>query len=91
MDSGFGAEDDYNVYTKHMFDRDGAASAGIYRPTRGEGAVDADEQYAKLRAGSTTKFQPDRSFKGADGGAAAAAGSAAHRTAPVQFERGGQK
>ena len=91
MDSGFGAEDDYNVYTKPMFDRDGAASAGIYRPTRGEGAVDADEQYAKLRAGSTTKFQPDRSFKGADGGAAAAAGSAAHRTAPVQFERGGQK
>mmetsp|Transcript_33354 Transcript_33354/g.73135 ORF Transcript_33354/g.73135 Transcript_33354/m.73135 type:complete len:660 (+) Transcript_33354:91-2070(+) len=93
MDSGFGPEDDYNVYTQPMFGRDGGgvSSSSIYRPTRGEGMQgDADEQYGALKAGATAKFQPDRAFNGADGGGGSS-GGAGPRTAPVQFERGGEK
>lgn len=90
MDSGFGAEDDYTVYSKPMFDRDGVSSSSIYRPTRGEQALDADAQYDQLKSGGITgKFKPDQAFGGADGGGAA--GSAGPRNAPVQFEKDGEK
>ena len=90
MDSGFGAEDDYTVYSKPMFDRDGASSSSIYRPTRGEQALDADAPYDQLKSGGITgKFKPDQAFGGADGGGAA--GSAGPRNAPVQFEKDGEK
>ncbi len=85
LDSGFGADDEYNAYTKPMFDREGVTSSSIYRPTRGEGAMDADEQYNKLKSGATSRFQPDKGFKGAEGGSGAVGGS---RNAPVQFEKG---
>ena len=68
-----------------MFDREGVTSSSIYRPTRGEGAMDADEQYNKLKSGATSRFQPDKGFKGAEGGSGAVGGS---RNAPVQFEKG---
>lgn len=85
MDSGFGAEDEYNTYSKPLFDRQGVTSSSIYRPTRGETEYNADEQYDKLKAGATSKFQPDQGFAGAEGGADVRAGP---RTAPVQFEKG---
>lgn len=88
LDSGFGADDEYNTYTKPMFDREGVTSSSIYRPTRGEAAMDADEQYAKLKAGATSRFQPDKGFSGAEGGAFASSGP---RNAPVQFEKGESK
>ena len=84
MDSGFGAEDDYNTYSQPLFNRQGASSASIYRPTRGESEYNADEQYDKLKAGATTKFAPDKGFAGAEGGMDVTAGP---RTAPVQFEK----
>lgn len=84
MDSGFGAEDEYNTYSKPMFDRGGAAQSSIYRPTRGETEYNADEQYEKLVDGATSKFQPDKGFAGAEGGMDVRAGP---RTAPVQFEK----
>ena len=87
LDSGFGAEEDYNTYSKPMFDRDGVTSSSIYRPSRGEGAVDADDQYAKLQAGATSRFQPDKGFNGAEGGS----GGNGPRNAPVQFEKGDSK
>jgi SNW domain-containing protein 1 len=90
MDTGFGAEDDYNMYTKPMFDRDpGGQSASIYRPTRGETEHTADDQYTKLVHGATAKFVPDKGFAGAESGGGG--GGAGPRTAPVQFEKGGQK
>jgi SNW domain-containing protein 1 len=85
MDSGFGAEDEYNTYSKPMFDRGGVESSSIYRPTRGETEYNADEQYDKLKDGATSKFQPDKGFAGAEGGMDVRAGP---RTAPVQFEKG---
>jgi SNW domain-containing protein 1 len=84
MDSGFGASDEYNTYSKPLFDRQGVTSASIYRPTRGETEHNADESYDKLVKGSTSKFQPAKGFSGAEGGTDNNAGP---RTAPVQFEK----
>ena len=81
MDSGFGAEDEYNAYSKPLFERQAVASS-IYRPTRG-GPGDADEQYDKLVQGATSKFKADKGFAGAEGGVA----GAGPRTGPVQFEK----
>ncbi|KAL7458316.1 hypothetical protein ACHAWC_009871 [Mediolabrus comicus] len=85
LDSGFGAEDEYNTYSRPMFDREGVTSSSIYRPTRDANMEDADAQYDKLKRGATSKFAPDKGFGGADGGATQ--GGAA-RNAPVQFEKG---
>jgi SNW domain-containing protein 1 len=84
MDSGFGAEDEYNTYSKPLFDRQGVSSSSIYRPTRGETEYNADESYDKLVKGGTSKFQPAKGFAGAEGGADIQAGP---RSAPVQFEK----
>jgi SNW domain-containing protein 1 len=84
MDSGFGADDEYNTYSKPLFDRQGVTSASIYRPTRGETEQNADETYDKLLKGATSKFQPAKGFAGAEGGGDMQAGP---RNAPVQFEK----
>lgn len=84
-DSGFGAEDEYNVFNKPLFDRDGVTSSSIYRPTRGEATFDADEQYDKLVKGATSKFIPDKGFAGAEGVRGTV--SNGPRNAPVQFEK----
>ncbi len=86
LDSGFGAADEYNTYSRPMFDREGVTSSSIYRPTRDASMEDADAQYDKLKRGATSKFAPDKGFGGADGGGATAGG--ASRNAPVQFEKG---
>ena len=87
LDSGFGAEDDYNTYTKPLFERQAAGAGSIYRPTRGEADYyNADEQYDKLK--NTSKFAPQKGFAGAEGGMDVQAGP---RTAPVQFEKGESK
>ncbi|KAL7495191.1 hypothetical protein ACHAWT_007748 [Skeletonema menzelii] len=86
LDSGFGAADEYNTYSRPMFDREGVTSSSIYRPTRDANMEDADAQYDKLKRGATSKFAPDKGFGGADGGGAVAGG--ASRNAPVQFEKG---
>jgi SNW domain-containing protein 1 len=84
MDSGFGADDEYNTYSKPLFDRQGVSSSSIYRPTRGETEYNADESYDKLVQGATSKFQPAKGFAGAEGGKDIQAGP---RSAPVQFEK----
>ena len=84
MDSGFGADDEYNAYSKPLFDRGETTTASsIYRPTRGETEYNADEQFDKLKQGATSKFQPQKGFGGAEGGVS----GAGPRTAPVQFEK----
>jgi SNW domain-containing protein 1 len=80
ISSGFGNDDDYNAFNKPLFDRGEAGS--IYRPKKGENDIygDADAQIAKLS--DTSRFKPDKGFKGAEGGVGAGG-----RDAPVQFER----
>eukprot|EP00601_Ochromonadales_sp_CCMP2298_P033466 CAMPEP_0173355096 /NCGR_PEP_ID=MMETSP1144-20121109/17564_1 /TAXON_ID=483371 /ORGANISM="non described non described, Strain CCMP2298" /LENGTH=204 /DNA_ID=CAMNT_0014303745 /DNA_START=15 /DNA_END=626 /DNA_ORIENTATION=- len=64
MDAGFGNEDEYNTYTKPLFDRSGAES--IYRPRAdaGEAYGDADTQMKELS--DTSRFKADKGFKGAE-------------------------
>ena len=72
-----------------MFDK--VSSSSIYRPSRGEAMMDGDDQYDKLTSGGgiTSKFQPDKGFKGAGGGGDSVRGGTS-RNAPVQFEKGGE-
>lgn len=79
MDSGFGQEDEYNTYSRPLFDRGEAGS--IYRPKKTDDELygDADDQLKKLK--DTSRFKADKGFKGADV-------SAGPRNAPVQFEKG---
>lgn len=87
LSSGFGAADEYNTYSQPMFNREGgASSSSIYRPTRDANTEDADAQVERLKRGATSKFVPDKGFGGAEGGGAAAGGTA--RAEPVQFEKG---
>lgn len=76
MDQGFGADDDYNVYSKPLLDREDTAA--IYRPRKQDDGPSADDQYAALT--SSSKFAaPERGFAGTEGGARP-------RDGPVQFE-----
>lgn len=80
MDSGFAAEDEYSTYSKPLFDR--AEASTVYRPKKDDSDMygDVDTQMSKLL--DTSRFKPDKGFKGADSG-----GEGAPRDAPVQFER----
>ncbi|KAJ8604161.1 hypothetical protein CTAYLR_008586 [Chrysophaeum taylorii] len=80
LDSGLGADDDYNVYSKPLLDREDANA--IYRPrlTQDSKYGDPDDQYNKLK--TTSKFAPpDQAFAGTEGA------KARQRDGPVQFER----
>jgi len=88
LSSGFGGEDEYNTYSKPMFDREGVSSSSIYRPTRDVNAEDADAQLDRLKRGATSKFVADKGFGGAEGDKSGAVAGGAARTAPVQFEKG---
>ncbi|GMI36072.1 hypothetical protein TeGR_g1061, partial [Tetraparma gracilis] len=76
LSSGFGADDNYDLYNKPLFDR--GAESSIYRPSRGEQAVDQDAEYDELKGGNRTKFE---------GAGAGAKKPAVHRDGPVQFEK----
>eukprot|EP00579_Thalassiosira_antarctica_P020773 CAMPEP_0201956866 /NCGR_PEP_ID=MMETSP0904-20121228/4290_1 /ASSEMBLY_ACC=CAM_ASM_000553 /TAXON_ID=420261 /ORGANISM="Thalassiosira antarctica, Strain CCMP982" /LENGTH=616 /DNA_ID=CAMNT_0048501613 /DNA_START=30 /DNA_END=1876 /DNA_ORIENTATION=- len=68
LDQGFGGDDEYNTYSKPMFDREGGAtSSSIYRPTRDVNNEDADAQLDRLKRGATSKFVADKGFGGAEG------------------------
>jgi SNW domain-containing protein 1 len=81
MDSGFGREDDYNTYSKALFDK---GERKIYAAGRGGDAQDAlgdaESQYKELK--STSKFRPEKDFRGVDRDAPSSRGNN-----PVQFER----
>jgi SNW domain-containing protein 1 len=81
LDSGFGADDEYNMYSRPLFDR-GAATSSIYKPTV-DNSMDGDAQYSNLVKGATTKFQPDQGFSGAESSGT----KGAPRSEPVQFEK----
>lgn len=84
MDSGFGADDGYNLYDKKLFAEKGS---GLYRPNASKddelyGGEGGDEQGGK---GANSKvFKPDKGFAGTDNSGTSAA---QHRDGPVAFER----
>lgn len=79
MSSGFGDEEDYNLYSKPMAGQ--AAATSIYRPKKDDGDAfgDPEEQLKKLS--DTSRFKADKGFRGTEGG------SGGPRNAPVQFEK----
>ncbi|ETI54316.1 hypothetical protein F443_02856, partial [Phytophthora nicotianae P1569] len=74
MSSGFGQEDEYNVYSKPMVDR---GKASVYRPKGDDGAFDADKEYEELKGGHQKRFKADKQFRGTE--------AARGRDGPVQF------
>lgn len=90
LDSGFGADDAYNTYSKPLFTDRGNS---LYAPGRSDAAgalADAETLGEGHDAGDavrTDRFKPDRAFAGAEPGAGGAAGGSARGTGPVVFER----
>ncbi|KAL7685689.1 putative SKI-interacting protein, SKIP [Plasmopara halstedii] len=77
MNSGFGHEDEYNVYSKPMVDR---GKASVYRPKGDDGAMDADKEYEELKGGHQKRFKADKQFRGTEDVA-----QRGGRDGPVQF------
>ncbi|KAF1775001.1 SKI-interacting protein, SKIP [Phytophthora cactorum] len=77
MSSGFGQEDEYNVYSKPMVDR---GKASVYRPKGDDGAFDADKEYDELKGGHQKRFKADKQFRGTE-----AVTRGGGRDGPVQF------
>uniref|UniRef100_K3X5F7 SKI-interacting protein SKIP SNW domain-containing protein n=1 Tax=Globisporangium ultimum (strain ATCC 200006 / CBS 805.95 / DAOM BR144) TaxID=431595 RepID=K3X5F7_GLOUD len=62
ISSGFGADDDYTVYSKPLVDR---GKASVYRPKGEDGGFgDADTQVEELKQGHTKRFKADKQFQG---------------------------
>ncbi|CAK9304876.1 unnamed protein product [Gordionus sp. m RMFG-2023] len=85
MDSGFTADDAYNVYDKPWRD---TATLGhsIYRPSKGVADSDAygDDFDALVK---TNRFVPDKPFSGLESGREDEPGTVNRRQGPVQFEK----
>ncbi|TVU28611.1 hypothetical protein EJB05_20134, partial [Eragrostis curvula] len=65
MDSGFAADDQYNIYSKGLFTAQSTMST-LYRPKKDSDSDvygDADEQLEKVM--KTERFKPDKAFTGA--------------------------
>ncbi|GJP39943.1 hypothetical protein CLOM_g24259 [Closterium sp. NIES-68] len=92
MESGFAADDTYNIYDKGLFNREGAS--GLYKVRKG-----VDEEVYAGRGGAqgeeggvdallrTERFKPDKGFAGAAERGAGGGGGAGPRDGPVEFER----
>ncbi|XP_046434731.1 puff-specific protein Bx42 [Neodiprion virginianus] len=76
MDSGYGHEDEYNVYDKPWRDSSSIGSH-IYRPSKNIDKDNYGDDLEKLV--KTNRFVPDKEFSGTD--------RFATRSGPVQFEK----
>jgi len=92
LDTGMGADDTYNVYDKPLFK--GSSANYIYRPSQSAmqdladdaeaaGADGKEVQNLLEKGSSTSKFKPDRGFKGSDKVEVSQGG----RSKPVEFEK----
>lgn len=77
MDSGFGDEEDYNVYDKPWRSNQ-TVGQNIYRPTRSTQEKETYENDLDNLI-KTSRFVPDKGFSGTD--------RSARRDGPVQFEK----
>jgi len=76
MSSGFGAEDEYNLYSKPLFQ--GSSANLVYRPKK----TQEYEEETIEGVLKTARFKPDRDFEGVD-----RSKSNGSRQGPVEFER----
>eukprot|EP00871_Galdieria_phlegrea_P000601 jgi/Galph1/1541/GphlegSOOS_G222.1 len=83
MDTGFGAEDSYNIYTKPLFS--GGNSGSLFRPKKNMDVSLEDDKHAI--SSSERKFRPDIGFQtGEEQNKSAQVSSRQERTKPVEFE-----
>eukprot|EP01138_Halocafeteria_seosinensis_P002262 gb/GECG01002314.1/.p1 GENE.gb/GECG01002314.1/~~gb/GECG01002314.1/.p1 ORF type:complete len:602 (+),score=117.25 gb/GECG01002314.1/:1-1806(+) len=82
LTTGFGHEDEYNVYSKPLREDTGRS---VYRPNVGDSEAygNPEEQLEKLKGART--FKPDVDFEGVD------RSKKGSRDQPVQFEKSGEK
>jgi len=80
MDSGFGDEDSYSVYSKPLFQ--GSSANAIYRPRKNADneVYGGEEDLAKLH--DTSRFKADKTFSGAEKDK-----NSGPREGPVEFEK----
>eukprot|EP01112_Ceratiomyxa_fruticulosa_P019636 TRINITY_DN6474_c0_g1_i1.p1 TRINITY_DN6474_c0_g1~~TRINITY_DN6474_c0_g1_i1.p1 ORF type:complete len:637 (-),score=177.05 TRINITY_DN6474_c0_g1_i1:90-2000(-) len=76
MASGFGADDEYNLYSKPLFQ--GSSANLVYRPKK----TQEYEEETIEGVLKTARFKPDRDFEGVD-----RSKSNGPRSGPVEFER----
>jgi len=79
MDSGFGAEDGYNVYDKRLFQE---RSSSVYRPKGNAEDLAGDEDSVMEQTLKNARFKVDNEFQGASGD-----GARQSRSGPVEFDR----
>jgi len=84
MDSGFGDDESYNIYTKPLFQ--GSSANQIYRPKPSDESetYGSEKDYQKLL--DTSKFKPDKGFSGTT---SESQEGKFPRSGPLQFERDG--
>lgn len=81
MDSGFGDDEAYNIYSKPLFH--GSSATQIYKAPKKDADTDvygSEEDYKKLL--DTSKFKPDKDFSGVERDK-----KAEPRSGPVEFEK----
>jgi SNW domain-containing protein 1 len=78
MDSGFGTDDSYSVYSKPLFS--GSSANILYRPKKSDGDAYGDQDLDSLV--NTGKFKPDKDFDGVD-----RSKPSEPRSRPVEFEK----
>jgi len=78
MDSGFAADDTYNIYDKPLFK---TTSTSLYRPKKNEDADIYGDSKTMEKILDTTRFKPDKNFDGGDRSSKEEA-----RSKPVEFE-----
>ena len=81
MDSGFGEDDSYNVYSKPLFA--GSSANTLYRPKKDMDSENygSEQDFQKLL--DTSKFKPDKNFTGIERDGS----KSQTRDKPVEFER----
>jgi len=82
INSGFGVDEEYNIYSKPLFQ--GSSANVLYRPKKTDDSESygGEEDYKKLL--DTTKFKADKGFSGTDVGKDE---KLEPRSKPVEFEK----
>jgi SNW domain-containing protein 1 len=80
INSGFGDDENYNIYSKPLFQ--GSSANQIYRPKKNdEETYGGEADLQKLK--DTSRFKPDKGFAGTE----KAKEDKSQRTGPVEFEK----
>jgi len=80
LDSGFGDDENYNIYDKHLFG--GERERALYKAPSKDDELYGEKDLSMDKLLNTKRFKPDKDFEGVDRDE-----PIAPRTGPVQFEQ----